>query len=48
MALSRKAADLTENYVRGPYRYEVLEGVSHWIPDEAADTVAPMILEHLA
>jgi pimeloyl-ACP methyl ester carboxylesterase len=48
VALSRKAADLTENYVRGPYRYEVLEGVSHWIPDEAADTVAPMILEHLA
>lgn len=48
VALSRKAADLTENYVRGPYRYEVLKGVSHWIPDEAVDTIAPMILEHLA
>ncbi|MFZ2548876.1 MAG: alpha/beta fold hydrolase [Candidatus Microthrix subdominans] len=48
VALSRKAADLTENYVSGPYRYEVLEGVSHWIPDDAADMVAPMILEHLA
>ena len=48
VALSRKAADLTENYVRGPYRYEVLKGVSHWIPDEAVDTIAPMILDHLA
>lgn len=48
VALGRKAADLTANHVVGPYRYEVLEGVSHWIPDVAADTVAPMILEHLA
>ena len=48
VALGRKAADLTANYVAGPYRYEVLDGISHWIPDVAADTIAPIILEHLA
>jgi hypothetical protein len=26
----------------------VLEGVSHWIPEEAADSVGPLLLEHLA
>lgn len=48
VALGRKAADLTENYVSGPYRYEVLDGVNHWIPDVAVDAIAPMILKHLA
>jgi pimeloyl-ACP methyl ester carboxylesterase len=47
MALSRKAADLTGRYVDGPYRYEVLEGASHWLPEAEADKVAPMVLEHL-
>lgn len=47
-ALGRKAADLTSRYVTGPYRFEVLEGVGHWIPDDAADRVNPMLLEHLA
>ncbi len=45
-ALGRRAADLTHRYVRGPYRYEILEGVSHWIPEEAADTTARLLLEH--
>jgi pimeloyl-ACP methyl ester carboxylesterase len=47
-ALGRKAADLTGRYVTGPYRFEVLHGVGHWIPDDAADRVNPVILEHLA
>jgi pimeloyl-ACP methyl ester carboxylesterase len=45
-ALGRKAADLTGRYVTGPYRYEVLEGVGHWIP-EAADKLNPLLLSHL-
>jgi pimeloyl-ACP methyl ester carboxylesterase len=48
VALGRKAADLTQDAVEGPYRYKVLDGVSHWIPEQAADVVAPMILEHVA
>ena len=47
MALSRKAADLTGRYVDAPYRYEVLEGASHWLPEAESDTVARLVLEHL-
>ncbi len=45
-ALGRRAADLVGRYVRGSYRYEVLEGVSHWIPEEEPDTTARLLLEH--
>jgi pimeloyl-ACP methyl ester carboxylesterase len=46
-ALGRRAADLTGGHVTGPYRYEVLDGVGHWIP-ERGDLVNPLLLEHLA
>jgi len=46
-ALGRRAADLTGGYVKGPYRYEALGGVSHWIPEESADVALPFLLEHL-
>ncbi len=46
-ALGRKAADLTGRYVSGPYRYEVLEGVSRWIPDERPEDAARLILERV-
>jgi len=29
------------------YRLEVLDGVSHWIPDEAPDALARIILERV-
>jgi pimeloyl-ACP methyl ester carboxylesterase len=45
VALGRKAADLTGWYVKGPYRYEVLEGVSHWIPEEVPDVVGRLVVE---
>jgi pimeloyl-ACP methyl ester carboxylesterase len=45
-ALGRKAADLTGRYVDGPYRYEVLDGVSHWIPEQAPADVARLLLDH--
>jgi pimeloyl-ACP methyl ester carboxylesterase len=47
-ALGRRAADLTAGYVRGPYRLCVLDGASHWVPEEHADAAAPLLLEHLA
>ncbi|MDQ1704679.1 MAG: hypothetical protein QOF18_1045 [Frankiaceae bacterium] len=45
--LGRKAADLTGRYVAAPYRFEVLEGASHWIPEEKPETVAQLLLEHI-
>ncbi len=47
-ALGRRAADLVGRCIRGPYRYEVLEGVSHWIPEEEPETTARLLLEHFA
>jgi len=47
-SLGRDAAEATASLVTGPYRFEVLEGVGHWIPELAADVFTPMLLEHLA
>jgi pimeloyl-ACP methyl ester carboxylesterase len=46
IALSRRAADLTEQYVTGPYRFEILDG-SHWIPDQQPDRLAELIAERI-
>ena len=47
-ALGRTAAEATAALVSGPYRFEVLDGVGHWIPELAADRFTPLLLEHLA
>jgi pimeloyl-ACP methyl ester carboxylesterase len=47
VALGREAAEGTAAEVTGPYRFEVLEDVSHWIPEVAADALNPLLLEHL-
>lgn len=46
-ALGRRAADDTGRYVSGDYRYEVIEEASHWLPEESAAEITPMLLEHL-
>ena len=46
--LTRFAAERTARYVTGPYRFEVLEGTTHWVPTVAADRVSKLIREHLA
>ena len=46
-ALCVDGALLTEQYVEGPYRFEVLEGVSHWIPDLASAQMTALLIEHL-
>lgn len=46
-AIGREAAEACEKHVAGPYRFEVLEGVSHWIPDDAPDELNRLLLEHL-
>ncbi len=47
-ALGREAAEATAHWVEGPYRFEVLEGVSHWVPEEVPDVLNALLLDHFA
>lgn len=47
-ALGRRAAEGTGRFVRGSYRFEVLEGAGHWIPELHAAQLNALVLEHLA
>jgi pimeloyl-ACP methyl ester carboxylesterase len=47
-ALGREAAEATAGNVSGPYRFEVLEGVGHWVPELGAEAFTPLLLDHLA
>jgi pimeloyl-ACP methyl ester carboxylesterase len=47
-ALGRYGAEHTGDYVTGPYRFAVLDGVSHWVPEEAATELNALLLDHLA
>jgi pimeloyl-ACP methyl ester carboxylesterase len=44
--LGRKAADLTADYVQAPYTYTVLDGVTHWMPEEIPEEVARLVIQH--
>ena len=46
-ALGEVATRATAAHVSAPYRLEVLRGVSHWVPEEAADRLAALVLEHV-
>lgn len=46
--LSPEGAYASGRGVSGEYRFEVLRGVSHWIPDEDPDAVAGLLLEWFA
>lgn len=46
-ALGRQGAELTEFYVSGNYRFEVLEGANHWVTEVAAEQVNKLLLDHL-
>jgi pimeloyl-ACP methyl ester carboxylesterase len=48
VALGREAAEATGEHVEGPYTFEVLEGVSHWIPEHGAEAFSRALLAHLA
>jgi pimeloyl-ACP methyl ester carboxylesterase len=47
-ALLAKGAHDTGRYVTGDYRFEVMPGVSHWIPEEKPDELADLLLEWFA
>ncbi|MCX7620159.1 MAG: alpha/beta hydrolase [Acidimicrobiales bacterium] len=46
-ALGPDAARATANCVEGPYRFEVLKGVSHWIAEQAPEELNRLLLDHL-
>jgi pimeloyl-ACP methyl ester carboxylesterase len=48
LALGRTAAEATGRYVTGPYQFEILEGYSHWLAEQAPDIVANFLIPHLA
>jgi pimeloyl-ACP methyl ester carboxylesterase len=48
VALGRTAAEATAQWVTGPYRFEVLAGMTHWVPEQAADTLGRLLVEHLS
>jgi pimeloyl-ACP methyl ester carboxylesterase len=48
IAISRAAVLANAKQMTGPYRLEILPGVSHWIPDEVPDTLATLVLGHVA
>lgn len=47
-ALTRQGTELAHRQVTGPYTYAELRGVSHWIPEEAPEQLAGLLLAHLA
>tara|TARA_Y100000748_G_scaffold71722_1_gene58850 strand:- start:2586 stop:3752 length:1167 start_codon:yes stop_codon:yes gene_type:complete len=46
-ALGRQGAELTSNFVLGEYRYEVFEGINHWITEIAAEQLNNIMLDFL-
>ncbi len=44
-ALGRAQAEGSARYVKGPYRFEVIDGVDHWLPEHAAERVNALLLE---
>jgi pimeloyl-ACP methyl ester carboxylesterase len=46
-AIGRRAAEGAADFVRAPYRFEVLRGASHWIPEERPDELAALVIAHL-
>lgn len=48
VVLLPKAAHDTARYISGEYRFEILPGVSHWIPELEPDKLADLLLEWFA
>jgi pimeloyl-ACP methyl ester carboxylesterase len=44
VALGRRAADETERFVDGPYRFIALEGPPHWLPEVCPERTADAII----
>jgi pimeloyl-ACP methyl ester carboxylesterase len=47
-ALGRAAAEATAGFVRGRYRFEVLAGAGHWVPETRGEDLAALVAAHVA
>ena len=47
-ALGRGAAEATGDFVRAPYEFVILDGMSHWLLEQAPDQVLPLLRKHIA
>jgi pimeloyl-ACP methyl ester carboxylesterase len=47
VAVGRESVERAEQWVDAPYRFEVLEGVSHWIPTHAPEALAAAVLDRV-
>jgi pimeloyl-ACP methyl ester carboxylesterase len=46
-ALRRRGAELCGDFVAADYRFVVLDGISHWIPEQATDAVVEAVLDRV-
>lgn len=47
IALCREGAEATGDYIDAPYRFEIIEGVNHWVTEIAGEEVARLLVSHL-
>ncbi len=47
VALGRKGAELTEQFMAADYELVVLDGVSHWIPEEVPEALTEAVLRRI-
>jgi pimeloyl-ACP methyl ester carboxylesterase len=47
-SVGRSAATWTAEHVTGPYRFEVIPGIGHFITDQIPAAVTRLLLSHLA
>lgn len=45
VALGRTAAEATGGFIAAPYRFEVFEGLSHWVPELAPERLSGLLVE---
>jgi pimeloyl-ACP methyl ester carboxylesterase len=45
--VGRRAAELTREYVTGPYRFVEVEGAGHFVVDQMPERVSALLLEHI-
>ncbi|PVB33060.1 alpha/beta fold hydrolase [Mycobacteroides abscessus] len=46
-AMGRTAAIGAGRFIDGPYRFEILDGASHWLSEERPAEIAELVLEHV-
>jgi len=46
--VTRETAEANAHYVKGPYRFEILEGVSNFVLQPQPERATQLLLEHLA